>query len=253
MITYSGPKDYEFIVIPHAKDLVEGLKTLGVRVEEFSIKGRIVTVNGYLVLHLMGELIISEVGYMSKSLPNIVSELLVDMRDRIQKDLKPLGVFIYLNPEEFKITVIEEKKELGNLVVDVPEYTEEAAKRFGKGLLLYLREKGIEVETLVISGYTVGKVVKFRILVVPHGKKEVVEKYIRNAIEKYSSFLARSIKTHIPKIEAIEVIDTKIKPIFGIILKRKSSIDREASKIASSEEIKSVLAKIRGLNENHRT
>ncbi|MFA4661785.1 hypothetical protein [Pyrococcus kukulkanii] len=249
MIIYEGPRDYEFTVIPHAKRLVEALDTLGIKVKEFSIRGRLLTVNGYLVLYLTGELMIERAGIVFKTLPQILSSLIEDMREKIGKDLKPLGMFVYIRPTDIKVTYVEEDDNVGSLIIDCPEEFNEEFKRFGKGILIGFKDKEINIETLVISAYIVRKTLKVRITIVP--KREIDEESAENIVRKKFRYLERAIKDYQVSLEKVEIITPKIKPMLGFVLIRKRSIEREADEIVQDEEIKSVLAKIRGLNENH--
>ncbi|ASJ16982.1 hypothetical protein A3L04_07785 [Thermococcus chitonophagus] len=248
MIIYEGPRDYEFAVIPHAKRLVEALETLGMKIREFSIQGRILTLNGYFVLHLQGELIIERAGLMFKTLPQVLVELIEDMEENIKKELKPLGMFVYLRPSDIKITYEEKPKANESLVIDCPEEIKKECERFGKGVLIDLRDKGIAIDTLVISSYVVGRTLKVRVTVVPNGETEGIEEVVKKKI----AYLERTIKGYNISLEKVEVITPKIKPVLGFVLIRKRSIEREADEIVQNEEVKSVLAKIREPSENHR-
>ncbi|RLF87781.1 hypothetical protein DRN82_07360 [Thermococci archaeon] len=248
MITYEGPRDYEFAVIPHAKKFIEELDALGIKVREFLIQGKILTINGYFVLHLQGELIIEKAGLMFKALPQVLAEFVEDMREGIRKELKPLGMFVCLKPSDVRVIYEERPKATESLIVDCPEEIRRECERFGKGLLIDLRDKGIKIDTLVVSSYVVGRTLKVRVTVVPNGETEGIEEVVKKKI----TYLERTVKEYNVSLEKIETITPKIKPVLGFVLIRKRSIEKEADEIVQNEEVKSVLAKIREPNENHR-
>ena len=247
MITYEGPRDYEFAVIPHAKKFIEELDALGIKVREFLIQGKILTINGYFVLHLQGELIIEKAGLMFKALPQVLAEFVEDMREGIRKELKPLGMFVYLKPSDVRVIYEERPKASESLIVDCPEEIRRECERFGKGLLIDLRDKGIKIDTLVVSSYVVGRTLKVRVTVVPNGETEGIEEVVKKKI----TYLERTVKEYNVSLEKIEIITPKIKPVLGFVLVRKRSIEREIDEIIQNEEIKSVLTKIRGPNVSH--
>lgn len=248
IINYDGPEIFREIVSQKFTRLVEALEALGVKINEVSLRGREITVNRYMVLYIVGEIVISEKsGLFLREIKHLIGPILRSINDEIQREVRPVGYYSYIDVDKFRLSMSREQEEnRQNIVVDVPEEYEKEVKRVAKGIAIFLSDNNVNFDTLVISGYLVKDILKIRVVLMPVGEYEEdkLEKLLRGVAEKYTSYLReRGLKAI---LDDIEVITTKIKPWVSIALKRKRLAEREASQIVSDEDIQLVVQKFRG-------
>ncbi|AEH24429.1 hypothetical protein PYCH_07420 [Pyrococcus yayanosii CH1] len=247
-VRYSGPERYFPLINAHSNIIVDGLSSLGIKVEEVEVGARELAIGGRLILHVVMEIKVNveESGLMRSQLEKIVYPLVDRFREALKRELYPIGVVPYIRTEDIRIVPLKkEVDKLGNVVVDAPPEFESAFRRYAQGIAIGLRERGIKFETLVVSVYEDGKRLGLRVVLVPLKEFEGIEKTLRGLAEKYMGFLRYTLKNIKVSLDGVEVITSKIKPWPARILAQKERIIAQVDEIIEDEDVKSLMVKLR--------
>lgn len=148
-LTVEPPEYYPLVDKFFADGLVEALEALGIDVTD--IKAGVKSTNTRIRIGFLIELVRPD-AFSVAELETIISALLEKLADEATRSV---GKFYNASFEVvgFKIVESRHSKRKGDvkLVVNAPEDVRRNLERVGKGLMIYLKDRGVEFSSLVIN------------------------------------------------------------------------------------------------------
>ncbi|NJE02909.1 hypothetical protein [Thermococcus sp. MV11] len=141
----------------------------------------------------------------------------------------------------------ETKKEGGRLIINCPDDIRRTIERLGKGLTIYLKDKRVKFQTLVLSMPSDGRPKLTVTLLLPEQTSQADKEALARELEYKASSYLRTLNADYIRVEA-RVLDPEDRAV-GTVMGRIDKIEREAEELAEMEEVRelmSALGKTRG-------
>lgn len=236
-LTVEPPEYYPVVDKFFANGLVEALEALGVEVTD--IKAGVKAIENQIRIGFIIEVVKPEAFSISE-LEAIISTVLEKLSEEATKSM---GRFYNATFEVAGFKVIKSKKSPGNneirVIVNSPDDLRRNLERLGKGLAIYLKDRGIDFSTLVINVPKDGRpraitTVLLRRPMHPLEKERISE----SILEKTRSYL-RTLNLEYLGTE-VKVLDPTDKKV-SLMLKEKNRAEKIASDITQDETVKEIL------------
>ncbi len=236
-LTVEPPEYYPVIEKLFADGLREALESLGV--ELLGIKAAVVPRGRELTLAFLLEVSRSET-FLPGELDPVVEGVLEDLVERANRTF---GKFYDVTFRVAGFRIIERPtgrgKDKPGLVINSPEDLRKTLERLGRGLMIYLKDRKVDFKTLLLTMPSDGRP-DLRIVLILSRKSSDVEKdaLAENLIDKVSSYLRTLNADYIrPAVRVLDPSDALV----GTVLGRLHEIEREAEKLAESEEVRKLI------------
>ncbi|RLF78122.1 hypothetical protein DRN39_02075 [Thermococci archaeon] len=248
---------HKIIRSDYVDNVIRGIRTLGMEVVKFLVRAeeRILS-DGRRVLLIPTYLAVDDSkSYIIYDQEVVIESVVYKAIERVNEKFRDRNIIFYIPKGGLKIdftTSAETTNEKSKILVDAPDgYTPEL-RRFGRGIVIFLKEKGIEVESFVISAqefYTnfgQKKALKMDIaLTLKRGDlkypKEVMEEFLHEGIRKYEKFLFSTLGISKLKYGNIHIIIPGDIEAPSLVLNQKDKILEEVEAIMSNKDIQELV------------
>jgi|GEM_PF-2823065 len=236
-LTVEPPEYYPVVDKFFANGLVEALEALGV--ETTDIKAGVKAVKNQIRIGFIIEVVKPE-AFSINELEVIISTILEKLSEEATKSM---GRFYNATFEVAGFKVIKSSRSPENteirVIVNAPEDLRRNLERLGKGLAIYLKDRGIDFSTLVINVPKDGRPRAITTVLLRRPMHPLEKEHISESIlEKTRSYL-RTLNLEYLGTD-VKVLDPTDKKV-SLILKEKNHAEKLASDITKDETVKEIL------------
>ncbi|WP_048152381.1 hypothetical protein [Palaeococcus ferrophilus] len=261
MVIAENPTYHSIIRSHYVNPILSGIQAVGMEPVKVLVRVETRTLgDGRRVLIPLTYLAVDDSqSYILFDEEELITSIVQKVAENLTEKLKGRGLLVYVPEEvlriEFTTGDVEERGKL-TVLVDCPEEYREELERFAKGVAIHLREKGVDVNNLVLStqvfhapiGKKVDLKLDFAVTVKPEGLKysrEAIEELIHGIVQKYGPFLIKRLNLGAIIMGNIHVIVPGEDRASGIVISQKERILEEVEELTQSEEIQELVTILR--------
>jgi len=236
-VTVKPPEYYPVVDKVFIDGLIEALEALGVGVTDIKA-GVVPTEDAIRVGFLIG--IKRPDTFSGADVNSIISALLEKLAAEARETL---GAFYNTRFDVVGFKIIEkgpqEGKKNARLVIDCPDDMKRTLQRLGKGLMIHLKEKGVDFSTLVISVPKDGRP-KVTVVVLLTRSLHLLEKehLAESLTDKGRSYL-RTLSADYMSLE-VQVLDPGDKTV-AMVLRGRKDAEKEAEQLLEDRAIREIM------------
>ncbi len=239
VLTVDPPEYYPVIEKLFAGGIKDALETLGV--ELVSIKAGARPEGREIKLAF-----IFEVRKPETFLPGELDSIISGVLDRLTENAN--RTFGKLYNVQFKVVGFKtaettshprQRGEETSLVVNCPEDLRRTLERLGKGLMIYLKDKGVEFTTIALTMPPDGRPKLTVTVLLPKERPAYERENLAKELKYKATSYLRTLNADYISVE-VKVIDPGDKTV-GIIMSRMDEIEKEAKELAGMEEIRDLM------------
>lgn len=237
MLTVEPPEYYPIIEKLFVRGIKDALDVFGIEINSITVGVK--EAKGEIRVAFLVE-VYEPKGFLQGELKSTIGSILEKLS---MEATKTFGSFYNVRfvLAGFRVRVLKRRhsKRESRLVINCPDDMRSILNRIGKGLMIYLKEHRIDFSTLVLSIPHDGRphltvtVLLSKEMSPLH--KEDLERELAEKVKGYTRTLGAGYLSSTVKV--LNPADEKI----GIVLERKSRIEKEAEEIAKDEAVREVM------------
>ncbi|AIF69706.1 hypothetical protein PAP_06545 [Palaeococcus pacificus DY20341] len=253
-----NPEYHNILRFEFVDRIIQGLEPLGIEPVRIFVKAEEHFLrDGRKVLVPLTYLAVDDSkSYLIYDQDIIVESIVHKALENLNDALKKRGILAYIPEEGLKIdfTTSEEyiNENKASIIVDGPDEYVKELERFGKGIVIQFKDKGVKIESFVISaqefytglGQRKGLKLDFALTLKREGlqySKETIEEFLLGAADRYASFLLNSLNLAKITYGSIHIIMPGEKKAPSIVLNQIDKILEEVEEITNDERIQELV------------